>query len=214
MASESCHCGASMRVRVRMCLCPQQMCGKKKGPHEPVCPQHSGPASPTWNSVYKRLLKMSVPFGAARLLFPPSSLSLCWPPALSKDHAGIQLCLWWVQTTRIYMNFPIAEFVFIFIFVWSEKYVWCGLLASKSFSPLSFFNVFFFPNSHRVQKKLQLFVCQHYLTEALQSEKWAWLQTSLRASGCQTRWRRGSIFDLSLRTNRISCSLMSFKNIF
>lgn len=65
------------------------MCRKKGGPREPLCPQKdSGPVSPTWNSVHKCLLKISVPFRAAWLLFSLSSLSLCWPPALSKTVLG------------------------------------------------------------------------------------------------------------------------------
>lgn len=36
----------------------------------------------------RAVLKISVPFGAAWLLFSLSSLSLCWPPALSKTMPG------------------------------------------------------------------------------------------------------------------------------
>lgn len=75
--------------------------------------------------------------------------------------------------------FPLLKF----ILGWSEKYVWCGLLASKSFfSSFSLFSVFFFFQTVSflplVQKKLPACANQPYLTATLKSDKRDGLQTS------------------------------------
>lgn len=171
-----------MRVRVRMRACVHacwQICGEKEGPHEPVCPQHSGPASPTWNSVYKGLLKMSVPFGAARLLFPPSPLSLCWPPALSKTVLGSSFASDESRPPGFTWIFPLLS-LYLYLYLDDQRSMcdvgcWQVNLFLLSLSSM----YFFFQTLIGSKKKLQLFVCQHYLTEALQSGKWVRLHTSL-----------------------------------
>lgn len=89
--------------------------------------------------------------------------------------------------------FPLLKF----ILGWSEKYVWCGLLASKSFfSSFSLFSVFFFfkPfHSFLWSKRNSPLV----LTSPTSQQHWSQINEMvyrhlLCSSGCQTRRRHGS----------------------